>query len=175
MKIIGYILITGGFLAGSLVVVLDETAINWSYYSIAFAMGILGIFCVRFSDSQKKRSGNILETNVKSLESSLTSIVKNITKLNQEKTSIDTYDLHQHIDELFAEDLTTFVDNRKALAYTYGMQTYADIMSCFAAAERYLNRVWSASTDGYVDESHRYLERSQQQFLVALKQFHHLT
>ncbi len=33
-----------------------------------------------------------------------------------------------------------------------GMQRYADIMSPFANGERLLNRAWSASADGYVDE-----------------------
>ena len=39
----------------------------------------------------------------------------------------------------------------------------------FAAAERYLNRVWSASTDGYIDEAHTYLGRSREQFDEARK------
>ncbi len=46
----------------------------------------------------------------------------------------------------------------------YGLQAYADIMSSFAAAERYLNRCWSASADGYVDEVHTYLDRAAAQF-----------
>ena len=38
------------------------------------------------------------------------------------------------------------------MIHVFGMQNYADVMSNFAAGERYINRVWSASTDGYVDE-----------------------
>ncbi len=40
-------------------------------------------------------------------------------------------------------------------------------MSAFAAGERYINRVWSASTDGYEDEVRRYLERALNQFIDA--------
>jgi hypothetical protein len=40
-------------------------------------------------------------------------------------------------------------------------------MSAFAAGERYINRVWSASTDGYVDEVCNYLDRATQQFREA--------
>jgi hypothetical protein len=47
------------------------------------------------------------------------------------------------------------------------LQNYADVMSAFAAGERYINRVWSASTDGYVDEVRSYLERATQQFRDA--------
>ena len=40
-------------------------------------------------------------------------------------------------------------------------------MSEFAAGERYLNRVWSASTDGYIDEAHTYLDKARDQFAHA--------
>jgi hypothetical protein len=48
--------------------------------------------------------------------------------------------------------------------HVFGMQGYADVMSAFAAGERYINRVWSASTDGYEDEVRRYIERAAGQF-----------
>ncbi len=65
----------------------------------------------------------------------------------------------QHrIDELFPGDLNTFVEARETIPHVYGLQAYADVMSHFAAGERYLNRVWSASADGYVDEVRTYLE-----------------
>jgi len=46
--------------------------------------------------------------------------------------------------------------------------SYADVMSHYAGGERYLNRVWSASADGYVDEVNTYLDRSLEQFRLAL-------
>jgi len=39
------------------------------------------------------------------------------------------------------------------------------------AGERYINRVWSASTDGYVDEVRTYLKRATEQFSEALNLF----
>jgi hypothetical protein len=53
----------------------------------------------------------------------------------------------------------------------FGIQNYADVMSNFAAGERYINRVWSASTDGYVDEVHKYLERARAQFTEGQQHF----
>lgn len=44
-------------------------------------------------------------------------------------------------------------------------------MNRFAAGERYLNRVWSASTDGYIEEAHRYIERATRQFAETLEAF----
>ena len=50
------------------------------------------------------------------------------------------------------------------MIHVFGMQNYADVMSNFAAGERYINRVWSASTDGYEDEVRAYLVRALDQF-----------
>jgi hypothetical protein len=53
------------------------------------------------------------------------------------------------------------------MQHIFGLQSYADVMSAFAARERYINRVWSASTDGYVDEVRNYLDRPTRQFREA--------
>jgi hypothetical protein len=42
-------------------------------------------------------------------------------------------------------------------------------MSHFATGERYLNRCWSASTDGYIEEVHTYIGRAREQFQQALE------
>lgn len=91
-----------------------------------------------------------------------------MTRLNAEKQSINAYDMRHRVDELFSEDLTTFVEARESLAHAYGLQVYANVMSHFASGERYLNRVWSASADGYVDEITAYLDKAQVQFAEAL-------
>jgi hypothetical protein len=82
--------------------------------------------------------------------------------------------MRQRIDELFAEDLATFVEARESLSHIHGLQVYADVMSHFASAERYLNRAWSASADGYLDEVTAYLDRAQVQFVDALNKVRHL-
>lgn len=53
------------------------------------------------------------------------------------------------------------------MKHVFGLQSNADVMSAFAAGERYINRVWSASTDGYVDEVRNYLNRATEQFREA--------
>ena len=63
-----------------------------------------------------------------------------------------------------------FADARESLVHLFSLQTYADIMSEFAAGERYVNRVWSASTDGYEDEARDYLEKAALQFREAGRQ-----
>jgi hypothetical protein len=111
---------------------------------------------------------------VQALEASLSRIVENINQLNAQKDSIDTYDARHRIDELFADDLAAFVNKRESIAHVYGLSAYADVMSCFAAGERYLNRVWSASADGYADEVNAYLDKAQAQFADSLDKLRRL-
>ena len=53
------------------------------------------------------------------------------------------------------------------MVHLFGLQTYADIMSDFATGERYINRVWSASADGYDNEADLYLRKAAVQFDAA--------
>jgi len=72
---------------------------------------------------------------------------------------------------LLREDLNNFANARESMQHVFGLQNYADVMSAFAAGERYINRVWSASTDGYVDEVRNYLNRATEQFREARSLF----
>ena len=51
---------------------------------------------------------------------------------------------------------------------------YARVMNPFSAGERYLNRVWSASTDGYIDDAHRHMAKARDQFTEALDAYREL-
>jgi putative OPT family oligopeptide transporter len=79
--------------------------------------------------------------------------------------------LSECIGREFPRDLDAFVQARESVAHRYGLQAYAEVMNPFAAGERYLNRVWSTSTDGYVDEAHRYIDMAREQFESALAEF----
>lgn len=164
MKKIGYLLIIVGFLAGALAAVVDKEQIRWFWFAIALAAGAIGVAFARIGKRMESRHEGKLTYNMQKLETSLGRIVKNITELNAEKNSINTYDMRNRIDDLFADDLDTFVETRESIGHTYSLTAYADVMSSFAAGERYLNRVWSASADGYVDEVNEYLDRAQEQF-----------
>ncbi len=168
MKKLGFLMITLGFLAGALVAVVDKDQVRWNYFSGAIVFGIAGIVLVRVVHRHESRSEGKLTANIQSIESSLGRIVENIGHLNAEKQSINTYDVRHRIDELFTEDIITFVDARESISHVYGLAAYADIMGYFASGERYLNRVWSASADGYIDEVVAYLDKAQLQFSEAL-------
>ena len=165
MKKLGYLMITLGFLAGSLTAVVDKEQIRWDHFALALILGVAGVACVRISDRRESLHEGKLASNMQAVETSLDRIVKNMTDLNAEKASINTYDVRNRIDELFTDDLNTFVEARESIAHTHSLNAYADVMSSFAAGERYLNRVWSASTDGYIDEVNAYLDKAKEQFV----------
>lgn len=164
MKTIGYILISISFLAGSLAAIVDQEHVRWNYVIGALAVGVIGIFCARIGHRKVHTSEEKLNENIRYVETALEKIVSNITQLNSQKESINTYDVRHKIDELFLEELDIFIDARQSIAHIYGLSAYGDIMSSFAAGERYLNRVWSASADGYIDEVNTYIEKAREQF-----------
>lgn len=167
MKKLGYLLIVAGFLAGALVSVLDDVSVDWTRFSAAMILGVVGIVLVRLDTYRMARTEGAMSTNLQMIDASLDSIVQAMQTLNAEKAELDVYDVHRRIDELVPDHLTRFVEARSSIANAFGLQGYADVMSHFAAGERYLNRVWSASADGYVDEVREYLGRAEAQFIEA--------
>jgi len=168
MKSTGYILLTVAFLVGAYVSVLTEAnLIHWPWFAPAFVVGVIGVGLARFGAYQESRQEGALTANIGTLKESLDSLVEKITRLDAEKESMHPNDVHGRIDELFPADLAAFVDARESIAHVHGLQAYANVMNEFAAGERYLNRVWSASVDCYIDDVHEYLGRAKEQFINA--------
>ena len=174
MRPIGLALVTVGFLVGALASVMDPDHIQLSWFVPAAVVAALGVGLARFASYREKSDTARVEANFQALDASLGRIVENVTKLDADKESIDVYDLPPRIDELFLTDVETFVEARESIAHVWGSQAYADVMSPFAAGERYLNRVWSTAADGYIDEAHEYLGRSRVQLAEALEKLESL-
>ena len=164
-----------GFIAGALLSVVDELEVQWGFFVCALIVGAIGVVLVQSGKRQHTKSEEKLTSNIQNIQASLSRIAENITQLNAAKDSINTYDMRDRIDELFSDDLAVFVQARESISHLYGLQAYADIMSYFASGERYLNRIWSASADGYIDEVNIYLDKAQQQFADALAKVRRLT
>lgn len=171
MKALGFLLIAVGFVAGSFYAVQSVETIPWLQWGIAVAVGVVGIVLARLSDRTEATSSERLSTDIAAIETSLASLVDKAAALNGDKEGINPYDVRHRIDKDFMGDLDAFVQARKSLSHRYGVQAYADIMSHFATAERYLNRSWSASADGYVDEVHLSLDQAEKEFRTALEIF----
>lgn len=167
MRNLGLLLITVGCLLACLVATTHKDVIPLGMFLGALSLGIAGVVVVQVAIRREAQDTGRIEANFQSLDRSLGAIVVNVRKLDEEKGDIDLYDLPARIDATFPEDINTFVEARESISHVWGKQAYADIMSHFAAAERYLNRVWSTSADGYIDEAHLYLTRSREQFEQA--------
>jgi hypothetical protein len=174
MKWLGFIMVTVGFIAAALAAVVDEDTVTWLWYIPALGLGVAGVATIRVVDARQSKTEHHVTANIEMVQASLARIADNISKLNSDKHSINTYDMRYRIDELFLEDLAMFVDARESIAHRYGLNAYADVLSCFAAGERYLNRVWSASADGYIDEVNAYLDKAHSQFADTLQELNSL-
>jgi len=164
MKKAGYAMIILGFLAASWVAVQNATEVNWVWFGPAALAAMLGVTLVRTGTKQEVEHADAIAANIGDIDSSIRRIVDTTTKLNREKETIHTYDMRDKIDELLVEDLGIFADARETIGVKYGLHNYAEIMSHFAAGERYINRVWSCSADGYIDEVREYIGRAEEQF-----------
>ena len=171
MKALGYLLITAGFLGGAYFAVLDAGGVPAGRFLPALAVGILGVVLARMATHQESRDAEVVAANIGAIESSLGSIVEKAQAFDRDKESIDVYELRHHIDREFPDDLDAFAQARQSIAHGFGLESYADVMNPFAAGERYLNRVWSTSTDGYIDEAQAYVTKAREQFEEALEVF----
>jgi hypothetical protein len=169
MKKLGYFLLAAGFLAGAFVTALDVENVNWVMFGLAAAAAVLGLFLFKRQASALARSSELLEVNRGELRESIQNIVRDLEDLTGVAARHGS-ELREKIDLTLRNDLRRFADARESMVHLFGLQTYADIMSSFAAGERYINRVWSASADGYDEEASAYLKKAATQFVDAQKQ-----
>ena len=168
MRRLGFFLVIVGFLAGALASVVNQATVRWGWFVPAVVVGFVGVVLVRLGQRREVRATERLVSNMRVIQESLRRIAQNMVQFNSERQSIDPYDIRHHLEELFADDLSTFITARETIAHSFGLAAYADVMSSFAAGERYLNRAWCASADGYIDEVHQYLDKAAEQFASSL-------
>jgi hypothetical protein len=174
MKNLALLMVVTSFLAGAFVASLDPRSIEWTYMVPALLVGFVGLILHRKATHKEIRGGKRLAGNIQILGDSLRNICRNLEAVCARGDDLPVYEARFEIDRLFREDLSRFAEARESMIHVFGMQNYADVMSNFAAGERYINRVWSASTDGYVDEVRMFLERAREQFNEAQQHFDEL-
>lgn len=167
MSRIGTMLIIAGFLWSAYQASLDPRLMDWVAFVPGLIAGFAGIMIRRRVATGHALSDHVLASNRNNMQQSLDRIVSGLEEMDREKATLPTYEARFEIDRRFRSDLDLFAEARHSLSHMYGLQAYADIMSSFAAGERYLNRVWSASADGYCDEVNEYLGRALAMFRDA--------
>jgi hypothetical protein len=165
MRLLGFLLITAGFIWGSYIASMTpENVVRWELFVPAALMGVAGVVLAQIGAKRATGDETAHAGRFEIVRASLESIVAKIKSLDEAKDGLHPYELHIRIDELFPADLNAFVDSRQIIATRHGLEAYANVMNEFAAGERYLNRVWSASVDCYVDEAREYVGRAREQF-----------
>lgn len=164
-------IVVASFLAGAYLASLDKETINWMYFIPVIVLGVVGVFLLKSSEKAAAQDDSLLASDKEILKTSLENILTNLRDLDGRRDKVPTYDMRFEIDKVFRDDLNNFADSRESMKHLFGLMAYADIMSSFAAGERYLNRVWSASTDGYVDEVLTYVSKAHSQFEHALEEW----
>ena len=166
MKKLAYLLLGAGFLFGAYVTALDIEKVDWVLFGIAALAAVAGVLMAKRADRAQATSGDILETNRNELNESIGNIVRDLGEL-RDGDGLHGEALRDWIDDKLRPDLRRFVDARASMVHLYGLQKYADIMSEFASAERYINRVWSCSADEYDGEAEIYVGKAAEQFKQA--------
>ncbi|MEX0975886.1 MAG: hypothetical protein WDZ50_02175 [Woeseia sp.] len=174
MKGTGFMLLIGGFLVAAFATALDADATNWALFVPAALIGSFGVFLIKRQTAGAARSGDVLAANRSELYESLDNIVAELATISS-ATDLPVEDLRLEIDRRLRDDLRRFADARESMVHLFSLQLYAEIMSDFAAGERYVNRVWSASADGYGEEARRYLQRAAARFHAARERLHNTT
>jgi hypothetical protein len=164
MEQLGKLLVVLSSLAGAYLASLHATEINWPVFLPVMLFGGIGAMLVKRGQRATAGHSELLNGHRSDLQQSLDNIVTNLEQLDAGKLDIPSYDVRFEIDRLFRRDLARFADVRDSMKTLFGLQKFADIMPSFTAGERYLNRIWSASTDGYMDEMLLYVENSLHQF-----------
>ena len=164
MTRIGKLLVILTFVVGAYLASLHPTEINWVLFVPVVLIGAVGAVMVKRGQRAVAGHSELLDGHRDDLQQSLENLVAKLEQLNAGKLDIPTYEMRFEIDRLLRDDLARFADARDSLKILFGLQSFADIMSSFAAGERYINRIWSASTDGYQDEVLKYVEKSLHQF-----------
>lgn len=159
---LGLALLVLGFSAGALVAILDPDAVAWGSYAVCLAAGIAGVTLIRIGSHRRTSDQATLTAQMEDLRSSIERLAEQAALLESPDDD-RIYDLPEEIDARFPSLIARFTSSREAIARVYGIRTYAEIMGELAAGERYLNRVWSAAAEGYVDEATEYLARARRQ------------
>lgn len=156
-----------GFLAAAFITTRQLDAVNWGLYVPAAMVGIAGVVILRRTAGHAASHSETVRENLSALQTSLGRLVTNLGILNRDREKIHVYDVHERIDSELAEDLVSFAEARESMIHGIGLQEYAQVMDHFARAERAVNRAWSASADGYIDEVWTYLGLAEQSMREA--------
>jgi hypothetical protein len=174
-RLFGHLLLWAGFLSAAFIVVRrTETpedpwaTINWAAYAVALAVAIAGVIQLRRTKKALRDDDETHAGNVDEMAASLQRLLLQLKAWQSPDEKPSVHDMHRQIDARLTGDLAAFAERRGSLVDAFGLEQYAQIMTEFALAERTINRMWSASADGYMDEVNACHERAIAQLEAAI-------
>ncbi len=169
MKRIGNALFGVGFLASAFFLVQRLDDIEWGAFAASVAVCAAGVAVMRWARWTDDAARQAMRADVTRARESLDEVVRVIGGLNAQREVLGVYRISRALDDRLSGPLTAFVQAREAIERQYGADRYADVMDPFATGERALNRAWSASVDGYIDEVWPCLDRAERSMARALR------
>ena len=159
MRPIGLILLWTGFLVAAFFSVMNLEnesepwrSVNWLAFGGAMAVGIVGVVMLRLVAAWDRQDVHRTEAEYSTLDRTINALVTEVRSLQAQQDKLTPGEIVEFIDDRCVETFADFADARSAISKRFGLSTYAEVMTEFAAGERYVNRSWSAAADGYVEE-----------------------
>jgi hypothetical protein len=178
VRLTGHILLWLGFFVGAFYMVRSVevegnpwSTIDWRFYIGAVVVGCIGVVILQVTARSAGTQSHKLDEDMQTLTQTLNRVLEKLDAMIVERETVSVFAIHEWIDRELAVDLGKFADARKAMMHRFGLPAYAGIMTEFATAERSINRAWSASADGYIDEVWLSLDRAQRRMHRAKELF----
>jgi hypothetical protein len=176
LRLCGHLLLWIGFLCGALVAVRNTenaaspwSTISWPAYCAALGVAVIGVVLLRSTKRTARLGSRTHADDVEQMDAALRRLSEQLQAWRTDEAKPSVHDMHRQIDQRLSDDLALFANLRESLIDAFGLQNYAAIMTEFALAERTINRMWSASADGYVDEVELCLERAVEHVGAAIQ------
>jgi hypothetical protein len=145
-------------------------AVYWPGYLAAVVVGIGGAVLIRASSKSATSNESLNQAGLEQLTTVLQALVVEVDRLTEALPTLAPEEAVPWIDTHCVPLCADFADNREVMKTTFGLAGFAAVMSEFASGERFLNRVWSAAADGYMEEAWRSIQTSQRFFHKALEE-----
>lgn len=138
--------------------------IPWLWYGISAVACLAGAVILLSGKLAKGEKNQASAASLTEITKCLNRLIANVGHLAKEIDDLPPSKIVHRVDHVLADDLRDFAEGRESITVEYGLNVFADVMSQFAAGERAVNRAWSASADGYVDEAATCIRRAEAMF-----------
>jgi len=155
MRILGLLL----FLIGIILALISAAKLpvpntNWSdmlpFYILAILLAFVGIFIYHKSQSLNNFTDN--SSTCFSTANLLQELIAEINKLETEIFNLNEVDIADRVNILLNDYVLPCVANRQEIIESLGHYQGAEVLIAIAKGERLLNRIWSAASDGKIQE-----------------------